>query len=162
MRPNFSQARLARRKLDHTGEQWRQAASIVKQLPKGGWIRAIREALVMPQDELGRRLGVGASSVGKLEASERKRTIQLETLMRAADALDCDVVYALVPRKPLQSTVDERRLEVFSKVFDRTEHHMRLEGQAINDPNWRKNLLREAEEEIPDTELWSRRLDGDA
>ena len=64
------------------------------------------------------------------------------------------MVYALVPRKPLQAMVDEQRLRIFADIVARTDHHMNLEGQDATDPNWRSNLLREAEEIIPDARLW--------
>ncbi|MFT3754478.1 MAG: mobile mystery protein A [Pseudoxanthomonas sp.] len=146
--------RLARRKLDKTGEQWRQLPSRLRLVPAGGWINAIRDALGMSQAELGQRLGVRPSSIGKIEENERNRSIQMDTLQRAADALDCDVVYALVPRKPLQTMVDNRRLALFEELHQRTQQHMRLEAQEVDDPHWRQNLLRDAEALIPDSRLW--------
>lgn len=149
-----SMKRLARRKLDDVGNQWRQLPQRLHLVPKGGWISAIREAMGMSQADLGRNMSVRSSTAAKLEESERSRTIRLDTLQRAADALGCDLVYALVPRKSLQTMVDEQRLRVFSDVVTRTNHHMDLEGQSATDPDWRNNLLRQAEEVIPDSQLW--------
>jgi predicted DNA-binding mobile mystery protein A len=150
--------RLARRKLDETGDQWRELPARLRLVPRGGWINAIREALGMPRADLGRHMGVGGSTVAKLEDSERGRTIRLDSLQRAADALDCDLVYALVPRKPLQTLVDDQRLRLFKDIVERTDLHMRLEGQGVSDPDWRRHLLRQAEEVIPDTRLWRAKL----
>ena len=108
----------------------------------------------MSQAELGLRLNVRSSSVGKLEDNERSRTIQLDTLQRAADALGCDVVYALVPREPLQTMVDKQRVALFEELHGRIQQHMRLEAQEVQDPAWRKNLLRDAEDLVPDSQLW--------
>jgi hypothetical protein len=41
-------------------------------------------------------------TVHSLQAGELAGTVEVATLVRAADALGCDVVYALVPRVPLQ------------------------------------------------------------
>lgn len=154
MKASPSMGRLARRTLDETGDLWRQAPARIKMTPHGGWLAAIREALGMSQSQLARRMGLRPSSISKLETSERGRTVRLETLARAAEALNCDLVYALVPRTPLQCLVDEQRLRIYSEVVAWTNHHMALEGQKVDDPNWRQNLLRQAEEAIDDGQLW--------
>lgn len=105
-------------------------------------------------------MGVRGSTVAKLEESERNRTIRLDSLQRAAEAIDCDLVYVLVPKKSLQSIVDNQRLRLFANIVARTDHHMKLEGQNVNDPDWRSNLLRQAEEMIPDKLLWRDRTGG--
>ncbi len=149
-----SMKRLARRKLDDAGNQWRQLPQRLRIVPRGGWINVIREAIGMSQADLGQRMGVRGSSVAKLEESERSRTIRLDTLQRAAEALNCELVYTLVPREPLQTVVDNQRLRLFEDIVARTDHHMNLEGQDATDPDWRNNLLRQAEEMISDTQLW--------
>jgi predicted DNA-binding mobile mystery protein A len=108
----------------------------------------------MSQTALGKRLNVRASTVAKLENSERSRTIQLGTLQRAAQALNCDLVYALVPRNSLQSMVDDQRLRLFAEIVSRTDLHMSLEGQETSDPDRQHYLLRQAEDLIPDAQLW--------
>ncbi len=69
--------------------------------PAKGWIHAIRTALGMTHEQLGRRIGVTRQSVASLEANEAGWTASLAGLQRAADALGCDLRYVLVPRKPL-------------------------------------------------------------
>lgn len=152
--PPRSMKQLARRKLDETGDQWRELPQHLRLAPRGGWINAIREAIGMSQADLAHRLGVRSTSVTKLEKSERSRKIQLDTLQRSAEALDCDLVYALVPRKPLQTMVDEQRLLLFENIVLRTNHHMTLEGQGTTSSLWRTHLLRQAEEVITDSQLW--------
>ena len=65
--------------------------------PPKGWIRAIRDALGMTGVQFARRLRIRPQSVDALEQSEATGSIQLKTLRRAAEALDCTLVYALVP-----------------------------------------------------------------
>ena len=152
--PNRRLRRLAQQKLDGTGALWRQLPAPARMAPHKGWVQALREALGMSQAALGRRLGVRASSVGKLEASERDGTLQIDTLRRAADALGCELVYVLVPRKPIGQMVDDQRLELAKPLLARTRHHMQLEAQDIADPETRQALVRAAEELIPDSQLW--------
>lgn len=66
--------------------------------PVRGWIKAIRGALGMSTSQLARRLGVSQPSVVALEQSEAKGSIELATLRRVAAALDCTLVYALIPQ----------------------------------------------------------------
>jgi predicted DNA-binding mobile mystery protein A len=117
-----------RRLLDRRFAEWRSTGPP----PSAGWIRAIREALGMPRDELARRLKITKQGVAKLEASEADGTIGLDTLRRAAEALDCTVVYALVPRTSLETIVDERAREVAVREVAAVEHTMLLEDQSAD------------------------------
>ncbi len=76
--------------------------------PARGWIRAIRDALGMSSRQLATRMGQSQPAVSQLEHSEVDDRITLATLRRAADALECDLVYALVPRTTLDDTVRRR------------------------------------------------------
>ncbi len=62
----------------------------------------------MSSTELASRLAVGQPTISGLERSEIRGTIKLETLRRAADALDCEVFYYLVPRTTLEDTVQRQ------------------------------------------------------
>lgn len=101
--------------------------------PHGGWIRSIREALGMRAEDLAARMGVSQSSLTRAEKSERSGTIGLDTLQRAADALECDVVYALVPRRPLEDIVTEQARRRARAKVARVAHTMALEDQALDD-----------------------------
>ena len=99
--------------------------------PVRGWVKAIREALGMSTAQLARRLGIKQPSVVAIEQSEAKETIELATLRRVAEALDCKLVYALVPNNPLEQTVRNRaRLFVLSRL-NPIEHSMMLEDQRV-------------------------------
>src|SRR4051812_34546583 len=76
--------------------------------PTKGWLRAIRDALGMTSAQLAQRLGVSQPRIIELEKSEANGTVTLNTLQRAAQALGCRLVYALIPEQPLEKTVLER------------------------------------------------------
>jgi len=99
--------------------------------PPRGWIKAIREALGMTTAQLGKRLGVSQPRAVKIENAETKGSITLDSLERAAHALDCRLVYALVPRKPLNELVAERAERLAKKRLKSTSHSMALEGQRV-------------------------------
>ncbi|VAX03953.1 hypothetical protein MNBD_GAMMA20-319, partial [hydrothermal vent metagenome] len=95
MRPK--ERAVARRQLDKRLNLLRDSESFVR--PSRGWIKAIREALGMTTTQLAKRLGVVQSRTVAIEQAEAKGSITLNSLEKAANALDCRLVYALVPRK---------------------------------------------------------------
>jgi hypothetical protein len=48
-----------------------------------------------------------------------------------AAALDCTLIYALVPNRPLDSTVRERAREFARRRLEPVEHSMLLEDQKV-------------------------------
>jgi|SRR5580698_4406105 predicted DNA-binding mobile mystery protein A len=118
----------SRRLLDSHFDEWQQLRGLAR--PPHGWIRAVREALGMSAAVLAARLGITAGAVTRLEQSEAANRIQLDTLRRAADALGCDLVYLLVPRRPLDAVVRDRARELARRQIAAVEQTMRLEDQA--------------------------------
>ena len=79
-----------------------------------------------------RRIGFqDPASVKELERNERAGSITLDTLKRAAEALDADLVYAIVPRKNLRDTVAARAREVARQRIAPVAKSMALEEQAL-------------------------------
>lgn len=100
--------------------------------PKQGWIRTIRQALGMTADDLALRLGVSGTAVRLLEKSETNSTIQLDSLQRVANALDCDVVVSLKPRIPLREMVQLQARMRAHEIAQRVSVTMALEDQAVD------------------------------
>ena len=100
--------------------------------PPRGWLRAIRDALGMTTAQYAARLGVSQPRISALEKSEAEETVTLATLRRAAEALDCQLVYAIVPNQSLTQTQRERAILVAEKQLARTGHTMRLEDQGLS------------------------------
>jgi len=103
--------------------------------PPRGWIKAIREALGMTATQLGKRLGVSQPRVLKIEDSEVSGNVTLETLERAARALDCQLVYMLVPRQPLEEMIFKRAEQLAREQIEVTGHSMALEDQCVDAPD---------------------------
>jgi predicted DNA-binding mobile mystery protein A len=67
--------------------------------PPRGWIHAIREASGITVREMAKRLGIPSYSTAfYLEKSETEYHLILGNLREAAEALGCQLVYALVPK----------------------------------------------------------------
>lgn len=99
--------------------------------PKKGWIRAIRDALGMSGRQLGRRMGVSKMWVADMERLEASGATSLKTLRRAAEAMDCVLVYALVPKTTLGETLLKQARQKVWQDIARASHTMALEDQAL-------------------------------
>ena len=122
--------------------------------PPQGWVRAIRTALGMTTAQLGRRLGIAQASVVGMEKAEAQDRIQLGTLRRAAEALDCELHYVLLPRTGLQARVQQRRAALAAREHQRVKHSMGLERQYESDPALQALQLRATREGLRDRDLW--------
>lgn len=118
------------------------------QRPPKGWLRAIRGALGMTTAQFGRRLGVSQPWIVELEQSEASGSVTLNTLQRAAEALDCRLVYALVPERPLAETVRERADLIAARLTDAVAQSMRLEDQEVKSKKAAKELHRQQVERL--------------
>lgn len=146
-----SPRRTARRRLDQ-----RLVGLDLGQRPPRGWIRAIREALGMTTGELGQRMGITQSRVSQLERSEELGAIRLDTLERAARALNCEVRYVFVPNEPLEDMVQRQaRLRAQAEV-DAVAHTMALEDQTPEPGALDAQVEELAEHFVDGRHLWER------
>ncbi len=93
--------------------------------------------------------------VSDLEHSELGDTIQLETLRRAADALDCDLVYFLLPRTSLDEAVRKQARKKAARHIGPLAHHSRLEDQALTSDDAAAQLDELAAQFVDRRGLWS-------
>jgi predicted DNA-binding mobile mystery protein A len=117
-------------------------------VPQSGWIKVIREALFMNSAQLSKRLGISPSAVRKMEQNEEDGKITLETLKKAAEQLDCHIVYFFVPKTgSLKNTIKKQATKYAKEILDSVSHSMNLEDQAISEEE-KKRQLEELIEEI--------------
>jgi predicted DNA-binding mobile mystery protein A len=108
--------------------------------PPKGWVRAVRDALGMTGVQFAKRLGVAQPRVLELEQAEVSGSLTLKSLERAAEALGCRVVYALVPEKTLAETVERQAALIADKQLAQVEQTMSLENQSVNGNAVRKDM----------------------
>jgi predicted DNA-binding mobile mystery protein A len=121
----------ARRELD------RKFATVeiseIRTRPRAGWVRAIRGALGMSQAALALRLRVSPAAVAQLEEAERRGGVTINRLSEVARALDCELLYALVPRTTLNDTVLAQARKIAADRLGYVESTMNLEDQALGE-----------------------------
>jgi predicted DNA-binding mobile mystery protein A len=128
MRDEFRNLRV--KQLDRILQPFRAVAKIPR--PQKGWLRAIREAAGISASEVARTLRTSRQLPVQLEKAEAEDRITLKSLRTAANALGCDLVYALVPRtSTLHDLVEERARAQAKKNVLGVEHSMALEDQAV-------------------------------
>jgi len=145
---------LARKNLDKRLNILRNSDTFTR--PPRGWIKAIREALGMTTAQLGQRIGVSQPRALQIENAEPGGTLTIESLERAAQALNCRLVYALVPMEPLQTTVEKRAGALAATRLSHTNHTMSLEDQSLHSDDADEQLhdLAKKLAEKSGSELW--------
>jgi len=63
-----------------------------------GWLRKTREGLFLSTEGVAQKLKVSRAAYSKYEEHEEKGSITLATLAKAAESMDCELVYALRPK----------------------------------------------------------------
>ena len=152
--PTKASKRLRREQLDRALTQ----APDLRRLPqpKRGWIRDVREVLGLSAQQLASRMDISQPTIAKMEQAEARGAITLSSLKRAAEAMDCRLIYAFVPRTSFEEVLQARATGVASRLLDRVERTMSLEAQGT-DREFRARRVRELADELVRTlsrELW--------
>jgi predicted DNA-binding mobile mystery protein A len=153
MKKYASLAAKARTHLDPRLNEVREARSKMAR-PNQGWIRAIRQALGMTTRQLAQRMGIAQGTLTGLEVSEMNGSIRLDTLRKAAEAMNCSLVYAFVPKAPLEEIVQEQARKVAAKQLSPVEHSMLLENQALDSQARETFLKNYIQNDLDLTKIW--------
>lgn len=127
-----------------------------RRAPMRGWLKLIREAIGLTERQQAARLGVTGSSLHKAEQAEADGRITLGQLRKLAEGLDCDLVYALVPRKPLTAVVEDQARTIAMQEVGAVAHTMSLEDQRPGAERLRKQVQQRTDELLRGrwSELW--------
>jgi predicted DNA-binding mobile mystery protein A len=102
--------------------------------PQRGWLRAVREALGITLQQVGKSTRTTRQRIKAFENSEAQDRITLASLRRVAEAMGCELVYGIVPKSGTINELAEKRAkdEAIKRVLA-VEHSMALEDQAAGD-----------------------------
>jgi len=95
------------------------------------WSKYMRQGLGMSLSQMARRLGVAQSTMSESEKQEIEGRITLNKLRKMAEVLDCDLVYAFVPKEKLEDLVLIQARKKALKSMSLAETHMDLEDQRV-------------------------------
>lgn len=116
--------------------------------PRRGWLKVVREALGRTERQQALLAGISGPALHKAEASEADERITLGQLRRLADGLGCDLVYSLVPRRPLTEIVADRAQGIAREDVNRVAHSMGLEGQRPSERLLKRQIQQRTDELI--------------
>ena len=149
--------RVGARKLRRAQLDQQLAPAVILTIPRNGWIRELREALGLSARQLAQRVGVGQPTIARLEKSEAAGTIEIKTLRRIAEGMNCRLVYAFVPVDgSLEEILKAQATQTAETLLARVEHSMALEAQGAT-PQDRKAQVQELADELVRTmnrQIW--------
>jgi predicted DNA-binding mobile mystery protein A len=118
----------------------------VTDIPTTGWIKAVRLALGMSQEQLGKKLNITRQSIQELELREKNGSISLKTLKEVARAMDIQLVYGFIPNEgSLEALIEKKATELATGIVMRTSHSMKLEDQQNTGKRLRKAIKERAQ-----------------
>lgn len=143
--------------LDARFRRLKPLAGLARRPPRG-WIKAIREALGLTTQQFARRLKVSQPRVIILEKSEVEGRLTLESLERAAQALGCEVVYALIPKRPLTKTLNDRASQLADELVGAVDQTMRLEAQQVKNAAFQRKARHQLKRQLLErpSRLWNK------
>ena len=121
--------------------------------PPSGWLKAVRGAIGINTRQLAKRCGVQHSSILKIEKNEIRDKASIESLKKLADAMNCQLIYAIVPKTGYTSLEDiiNHQAQLFAHEFiKQVDHTMKLESQGTSVTEI-KNQTKKLAKELKDT-----------
>ena len=71
------------------------------------WLRAARQAQNLKGVDMAKRMGVSPARISMMEGDELRGAVTIKMMQKAAQALDCEFVYAVIPKKALKADESE-------------------------------------------------------
>ncbi len=116
-------------------------------IPPAGWIKAIRTAIGMSMQQLGKKLNVSKQGILDIEKREKDGAITIKSLKEIARALDMQLVYGFVPKDgSLDALIDRKAKELATQIVLRTSNTMKLEDQGNTNKRIEKAIKERVEE----------------
>lgn len=115
-------------------------ANIIEK-PIQGWIRTIRDFFGMTTTQLAKRLDVSQSRIVRMEQNEKN--IKISTMEKIADVLNCDFVYAFVPRENIDDVIYNQARKKALKILSSVNTNMGLENQLSEDDDTLEELIQD-------------------
>jgi predicted DNA-binding mobile mystery protein A len=127
MKAEYRQMRL--KQLSRSLASFEEAKTVAR--PSHGWLQTIREALGISLKQVGRMAGSSKQLIQRFETAEAEDRITLRNLRRVAEAMGCELVYAIVPKSgSIEELAEQRARDEATKRVLSVEHTMALEDQA--------------------------------
>jgi len=114
---------------------------VIIERPLQGWLKTIREILGMTTTQLAQKIGVTQPRVVNMEKNEKN--IKISTMEKIADSLNCDFVYAFLPRENIEDIIYNQAKMKAQKILNKVNCNMNLENQPANTDELLEDLIKE-------------------
>ena len=126
--------------LDQKLEPFRNASTVL--VPEKGWINTIRTSLNMTMEQLGNKMNITRQGVKKIEESEAKGSISINSLKEIGKVMNLKFIYGFVPNDgTIDNMIAIKAQTLAQKIVSRTHQNMKLEDQAISDEKIEKAII---------------------
>lgn len=99
-------------------------------LPPEGWLRTNRKALKLPVRLILEKASIKKSELYRIEKAEVDGTLTLNKLKETANAMGCELRYAVVPKGEINSIIKDRARSHAKRLVTSASVNMQLEEQA--------------------------------
>lgn len=110
--------------------------------PLQGWIKTIRELLGMTTIQFSKKLKISQPRLAFMEKNEKN--LKLSTMEKIANELNCDFVYALIPREKISDIIYNRAKQKALQIVSKVNSNMSLENQLYKN----ETILEETIEDL--------------
>lgn len=117
----------------------------MKGLSIGALIKSIRTQLKMSQKTLAKRAGIPQATVSRIEQGQRD--VNLSTLHKIFNALECDIVLAPLLHDSIDNILRKQAKKIAKKQVEYLKGTMNLEAQHP-DLKFLEHLLKQEEEKL--------------
>ena len=113
----------------------------IMEIPSQGWVKTIRDFFGMTTTQLAKRLNVSQSRIVRIEQNEKNTKIS--TMERIAEAINCEFVYAFVPREKIDDIIYNQAKKKALKILNKVNTNMVLENQLTQNNDTLDELIQE-------------------
>jgi predicted DNA-binding mobile mystery protein A len=99
--------------------------------PSEGWLRSVRKALGMSGAQLARRMGLTRARISNAEKDELRGAVTLQSMQKAAEAMGCRFVYAIVPPQTVEDLIIAQAQKKAAALVGAASAHMALKSQTL-------------------------------
>jgi predicted DNA-binding mobile mystery protein A len=143
--------KLAMRQIERRLQNLRPLAKDAK--IRTGWIRYMRQAMLMTLSTLAKAAGLTKATVQQIEKREISGKVTIATMRKIAAAMECEFVYALVPKQELGEFLKKKATVKATHIVRAADVHMTLEDQRVSD-SIKDRIDRIAEDLLAKGDIW--------
>ena len=118
-----------------------------------GWIAYMRQAMSMTLSTLAKATGLSPATVQQIEKREKVGKVTIETMQKIAAAMECEFVYALIPKQDLGDLLKEKAMARATRIVREADVHMTLEDQRVSE-DIEDRIERIAEDLLAKGDIW--------